>query len=375
MPTINFLGDFKCDNVSNLHMNTLLQSAINEAEINVLNFEAPVINDKCCPIEKSGPNIHQDSAAPAWLERNGFNVISLANNHAYDYGREGLLNTLNAFSGNVTLCGGGTVDEAYKVVYREVDGIKIAILAITQHEFGVLDATSQPDDIGTAGISSPRVPLLILEAKRQADFLFVYPHAGIEQVDFPLPQLRELYRSWIDLGADAVIASHPHIIQPWETYKGKPIYYSLGNFCFSLSAPPKSSWYDSLIVTIDIREHNIQFIPRHIRYKQAENILMLSENMPLEVESRILRLMKIMQKDSDYRNEMAKYCNDLYHFYQWTIQSAGYNSSIQYMIKTTIKKILGIYKKPSQAHLLNTLRCEVHRWALTYNLIYKTQQK
>lgn len=102
---------------------------------------------------------------------------------------------------------------------------------------------------------------------------------------------------------------------------------------------------------------------------------MLSENMPLEVESRILRLMKIMQKDPDYRNEIAKYCNDLYPFYQWTIQSAGYNSSIKYMIKTTIKKILGIYKKPSQAHLLNTLRCEVHRWALTYNLIYKTQQK
>ena len=78
-----------------------------------------------------------------------------------------------------------------------------------------------------------KVNHIILDAKKELDYLFILPHAGVEYTDAPVPELIARYRDFIDYGADGVIASHPHCPQGWETYKGKPIFYSLGNFLFN----------------------------------------------------------------------------------------------------------------------------------------------
>lgn len=106
MAQITVWGDFKVDKVDNLNLSGSLQLLLNQSDINVLNFEAPVkCNGKM--LHKSGPNISQDPNAPRWLEIRGYNVISMANNHAMDFGAEGLQKTKDMFR-DALILGGGT---------------------------------------------------------------------------------------------------------------------------------------------------------------------------------------------------------------------------------------------------------------------------
>jgi poly-gamma-glutamate synthesis protein (capsule biosynthesis protein) len=98
----------------------------------------------------------------------------------------------------------------------------------------------------------------IIDAKKHVDFLFVLPHDGIEYINIPLPKTIARYRDFIDFGADAVIGTHPHCPQGWETYKGKPIFYSLGNFLFNSKdgydyrATNRPHWYEGRCVMLTI---------------------------------------------------------------------------------------------------------------------------
>ena len=101
------------------------------------------------------------------------------------------------------------------------------------------------------------VDKIILETKKHVDYLFVFAHAGIEHIEQPLPEWRDRYRSFVDLGCDAVIASHPHIVQGYELYHDKPIVYSLGNFYFPKSVEKPKQWYRSLCVSLDLNESKV----------------------------------------------------------------------------------------------------------------------
>ena len=105
MAIINILGDFKCNNVSHLQIeiDNSMRNELSKGDINVLNFEAPIVSEDCKPIEKSGPNITNDKAASAFLMATGFNLFSLANNHIYDFSEKGLLKTRKSFPEGLTI--------------------------------------------------------------------------------------------------------------------------------------------------------------------------------------------------------------------------------------------------------------------------------
>lgn len=104
MALINIFGDFKANTIDQLNLSKELSLLLDAGDINLVNFEAPVVSDGK-PIKKSGPNIHQHVNAPQWLEEKGFNAVSLANNHAMDFGVTGLTKTKNAFNA-ATVMGG-----------------------------------------------------------------------------------------------------------------------------------------------------------------------------------------------------------------------------------------------------------------------------
>jgi hypothetical protein len=114
--------------------------------------------------------------------------------------------------------------------------------------------------LGCAYINDLRVNHDIIEAKKTVDYLFVLPHDGIEYIDVPLPETIARYRDFIDYGADGVIGTHPHCPQGWEEYKGKPIFYSLGNFLFNSKegydyrATNRPHWYEGLCVIITVEK-------------------------------------------------------------------------------------------------------------------------
>jgi poly-gamma-glutamate capsule biosynthesis protein CapA/YwtB (metallophosphatase superfamily) len=84
---------------------------------------------------------------------------------------------------------------------------------------------SQPfDSIGCSWINHHRFNSIIKEAKTKVDYLIAITHAGLEMVDLPLPEWRDIYREMINMGCDAIVGGHPHVPQGYEIYNGKPIF-------------------------------------------------------------------------------------------------------------------------------------------------------
>ena len=363
--TINIVGDFKCDGVSKLAFDTSLQKFLYQGNINVINFEAPITLPNSKRICKSGPNLSQSQKSAAFLEQNGFNLVSLANNHVMDYGEEALKNTMACFK-KATTVGAGTWEEAYTIKSFEIEDKRFGFLALTQHEFGVLaEKAGNEECIGSAWMLHPMVDELILKGKKENDFLFILPHAGIENQYQPLPELRTLYKHWINMGADGVIASHPHTPQGWETYKGKPIVYSLGNFCFenhSTKLPPY--WFYGLIAILEINEEKINLDIQGLHYDINTGLISVTKEDSFN--SHLTAINKVLQDEPQYLKEVERYCKELTPVYDRAFAESGYvkYNSKKY-VKLLLRKLLRQQRHTNVMHLMNNLRCEVHRWAIS----------
>lgn len=171
----------------------------------------------------------------------GIDAVTLANNHALDYGTDALLDTCEILdrAGILHTGAGKDLDTAKQPVVFEKNGQRVALIGATR-------VIPQADWAATKGhpgmLSSYEVsvePLLaqIAECHASGDRVVVLIHWGIERDETPQEYQRALARRYIDAGADLVIGSHPHVLQGIEYYKGKPIFYSLGNFVFGSSIP------------------------------------------------------------------------------------------------------------------------------------------
>lgn len=230
---IFFAGDF-CSkpSTSGISIQEELKALICESDISVVNFEVPLKPQDIELPKVSYERFFQNDDVPSFLKSIGFNIFSMANNHLFDWGIEGYKKTTNALKD--AYIGAGTYDDAYSVKVLNVSGKRIGFLALCYAaRGGVFDDVYNHEGVGCAYINDLKVNHTIIEAKKKLDYLFILPHAGIEYVDAPTPELMARYRDFIDYGADGVIASHPHCPQGWEVYKEKPIFYSLGNFFFN----------------------------------------------------------------------------------------------------------------------------------------------
>jgi poly-gamma-glutamate synthesis protein (capsule biosynthesis protein) len=222
--------------------NTLL-GLISRADIAIVNLEGPVRISRA-PIPKSGPSLQMDNSAPAVLERIGFNVVSLANNHIMDYGPQGLHRTIEScHEKELLVCGAGKdANEAMKPVVTTVaGGIRLAILSFCEQEFGIADLGLP----GTSWISHPLALQQVNGAAETADVVIVIAHGGVEEVPFSPIQRQVQLRRFIDAGATLVVGHHPHVPQGWERYEKGMIFYSLGNLLFDYPGGaryPKTEW-------------------------------------------------------------------------------------------------------------------------------------
>jgi poly-gamma-glutamate synthesis protein (capsule biosynthesis protein) len=206
---------------------------LKETDIVFGNLES-VISDKG---EKVG-SIYSFRAKPKSLEGlvyAGFNVLSLANNHALDYGPEALKDSLQRLEKeNISYVGAGSnEEEAFSPVIKKVNKTSVAFLAYTN--LGSPYWTSRKNRLGIAWIDwqdFKKIGEDIENAKNQADILIVSLHSGNEYSKNPTQFQKEFSKLAIEAGADLVIGHHPHIVQPLEKYKEGWIVYSLGNFVF-----------------------------------------------------------------------------------------------------------------------------------------------
>ncbi len=269
-----FAGDF-CSkpSTSRITVSDELKGLIQSCDLKVVNFEVPLKPGMKLPLQRR-ERFFQNDDTPDFLRGLGFNLFSQANNHAFDWGEEGFKKTKAAL-GNAAF-GAGTYEEAYQVKVVEVQGVKIGFYALSFAAYkGVFDDAMNHEGLGCAYINDLRVNHDIIEAKKHVDFLFILPHDGIEYIDVPMPETIARYRDFIDYGADGVIGTHPHCPQGWEEYKGKPVFYSLGNFLFNSKETydfkaTKPHWYDGLCVLMSISDGKISW--EVVNTKNIDNV-------------------------------------------------------------------------------------------------------
>ena len=216
-----------------------------DADITIGNLECP-ISTQGKPQDKTYA-FRAPLSAAASLAYGGFDLVSLANNHILDYGRTALEETLTTLSDNrIQTVGAGLDDvQAYKPVFMDVNGLKLAFLAFidiptTDYDYPAWEAA--PGKPGVAWGHAQRVKEGVEAAKKQADIVIVLVHNGYEIVQKVSSAQQELAHLAIDSGASLVIGSHPHVLQRIETYQDGLIAYSMGNFVFdNFLFPPNYS--------------------------------------------------------------------------------------------------------------------------------------
>jgi poly-gamma-glutamate capsule biosynthesis protein CapA/YwtB (metallophosphatase superfamily) len=160
------------------------------------------------------------------------NGVTLANNHANDFGDIALLNTMSnlSFSGIHYTGAGIDAETAHLPILLNIRNIRIAIFGYTDIAYKISYASDTKPGISRATLSL--IKRDIKKFKSFNDFIIISLHWGIEYSSYPTEKQRKLAHAIIDSGADAIIGHHPHIYQGIEIYQGKPIVYSLGNFIF-----------------------------------------------------------------------------------------------------------------------------------------------
>jgi poly-gamma-glutamate capsule biosynthesis protein CapA/YwtB (metallophosphatase superfamily) len=164
------------------------------------------------------------------LKRAGIGVVTLANNHLVDCGRRGVTETLDALSaaGVARIGAGRSVEDAHAPWVVEHGGLRIGLLGYYWNR----RCAAREDAPGSAMDPPEALESDITALKRHTDRIVVTFHWGIPYERVPQVEDRLKARAAIDLGADAVVGHHPHVVQPFEVYRGKPIFYSVGNFTF-----------------------------------------------------------------------------------------------------------------------------------------------
>lgn len=179
----------------------------------------------------------------------GIDAVTLANNHALDFGAEALLDSCDTLAEAGIACtgAGANLELAKQPVIFEKNQLRVGIIGATRviPEAGWAAGSSHPGMLTTY---DPAVLLKeITQLKEACDYVVVFVHWGIERDEKPQEYQRTLGQQYIDAGADLVVGSHPHVLQGIEYYQGKPVVYSLGNFVFGSSIPRTAL----LAVTID----------------------------------------------------------------------------------------------------------------------------
>ncbi len=187
-----------------------------------------------------------------------FDAVSVANNHSGDYGRTAFAEMLDLLdhAGIARFGGGHDLAEAHKPLIIERKGLRIALLGY--NEFMPRSFEADADAPGTAWSEDEQVKADIRRARSQyhADLVIPIMHWGWENERVANARQKQLAHLMVDAGADAVIGGHPHVTQDVESYRGKPIIYSVGNFL--IDALDNDAQTHGWIVRLELTKDGVQ---------------------------------------------------------------------------------------------------------------------
>lgn len=220
-----------------------VKDVLQKADFCFGNLETPITSGR--EIQDGEMIFRSDPGTEKILADANFKILSLANNHTMNFGQAGINDTFGYLSkSNIQYAGAGkNIDEALNPKIIETKGMKIAFLAFNDSDVVPKSYYATGKQAGTAPMDIVKMKQAVKIAKSHADFAVVSMHSGKEYVNEPNESQIDFAHNAIDAGADIVIGHHPHVVQSLEKYKGKYIFYSLGNFIFdqSWSEPTKEA--------------------------------------------------------------------------------------------------------------------------------------
>jgi len=202
---------------------------LSDTDHTVVNVEGCVGNIKASAAK---PLVHSNPPECLnFLKKINGNIWALANNHVTDCGREGVESTLSIAEENgiQTVGLGLNMAQAEKPIIIENDGADIGIIAVTQEE------TEQATDDREGCVlwdNNEKIARMIAQVKEKCRWCVVIVHSGPEFCQLMPPPVRKQYKKYLEFGADIVIGHHPHVVENYEKFGDKIIFYSLGNFIF-----------------------------------------------------------------------------------------------------------------------------------------------
>lgn len=202
-----------------------------KAELCIANFESPITDANRFSQLKFG--LRANTNAKNILRDSDFDILNLANNHAMDFGPQGLLDTIQALSdlGIAHVGAGENLEQAQKRLDVLRNKKRVGILSFCD----VIQISPLYAEQAGAGVAplNQESTNLVSKSAEENDWTIVCLHWGSELNCLPSPEQRKNAEKLVDAGADAIVGHHPHVLQPVEVFGNVPVWYSLGNFTFS----------------------------------------------------------------------------------------------------------------------------------------------
>ncbi len=378
MSKINVLiaGDFASRSVraqetivSNKYENiySSIKGIVDKQDYAILNFEAPIVLDAhFSPIEKTGPNLKMDIKALDLVKEMGFNAVTLANNHFLDYGEEGVKATLYGCKAkNIDFVGGGmNLQDAQTILYKRIQDKVFAFVNVCEREWSI----ATKNTAGSAPIDPINNYYQIVEARKKADYVIVITHGGHEMYQLPSVKMKELFHFYIEIGADVVVNHHQHCFSGYEIFKGKPIFYGLGNFWFDKEKMQESIWNEGYMVGLEFDGENISF--DIIPYEQCNSnleIVLLENERKDEFNKQVMYLNEIIVDLDRLEAEFVRMAQKKETMFSLLFEP--YNNRLMKKLYR-LGFLPSFFTKNKRMQMLNMIRCEAH-----YNVLLKYLEK
>ena len=339
-------------------LGTELKDYVMGAEYRIFNLEVPLADIET-PISKCGPALIAPRKTINGYKAMGVNLLTLANNHIYDQGLQGLISTCETLEdNNIAFLGvGKTSDEAKKPYCFEFAGKKIGVYGCSEHEFSIVSENS-------AG-ANPFDPLESLdhisELKKECDFVIVLYHGGKEHYRYPSPMLQKNCRKIAEKGADLVVCQHSHCIGCEEKYQGTTIVYGQGNFLFDCST--NECWNTGLLISLD-ENMNVQYVP--LRRHNKNTVRLAIGDDAREIISGFAERSEQIKQPGFIEEKYKAFADEMMRFYLFTFSGIKPTFIYRALNKLTGHRLSSWilnrkYNRAKKLALRNFIECEAHR--------------
>ena len=332
---------------------------IKKADIAITNLESALTySDKT--IAKTGPAIKSHPKTIEALQYAGFSLVTLANNHIMDYGESGLNDTIEILKKeSISYVGAGdNIQAAEKPFIFLKKGLSVAILNFAENEW----STTHGKRAGANPVDPVKNFNSIQIAKSSSDKVIVITHGGHEMYTLPSPRMKDLFRFYVDAGADAVINHHTHCESGYEIYKNAPIFYSIGNFIFDNADTKHSEWNEGMAISLMVTKTGVKFSTVHFNQNDKSlGVRLCSEAESEKRKTKLNDMNKIILNDVELEKAFHEWINRQRRLYKSFIEP--HKSRVLLALQNR-KFLPSLWSKRKKLFLLNLIRCEAHREVL-----------